>query len=150
MANAAGHKAYVNTHIELDLGASGNVEGFMTCSTPKGTLNIPKTKAWNAQGAPDNAQTTSTVDWSPITATRIHTEEAFKPLWEAWKKGVETPDEAKEDFKLMEKTKDGKLLATWNLKGAYLKSVETSDHDANGHDIKKLTVTIEYDDAELT
>jgi hypothetical protein len=147
---AAGHKAYVNTHVEMTLGSAGNVEGFMTCSTPKGTLNIPKGKAWNAQGAPDNVQTTSTVDWSPITATRLHTEQAFNPLWTAWKKGVDTPDTAKEDYKLVEKSKDGKILATWNLKGAYLKSVESSDHDANGHDLKKLTITIEYDDAELT
>jgi hypothetical protein len=149
MAGAAGQKAYVNTHVDMKMGAT-TVEGFTRCSTPKGKLNIPKTKAWNAQGMPDNVQTTSTVDWSAVTATRIHTEQAFKPLWDAWKKGVETPDTAKEDFTLTEKTKDGKVLATWNLKGAYLSSVETSDHDANGHDVKQITITIEYDDAELT
>jgi len=146
----AAQKAYVNTHIELDMGSAGNVEGFMTCTTPKGSLNIPKTKAWNAQGAPDNVQTTSSVDWSGITAVRIHTKDEFMKLWEAWKKGVENPDEAKEDYKLMEKTKSGEIIATWNLKGAYLRAVETSDHDANGHDVKKITVHIEFDDAELS
>ena len=144
----AAQKAYVNTHVDMKIGAI-TIEGFLTCSTPKGTLNIPKTKAWDASGKPQNVQTTSTVDWSPVTATRIHTDQAFKPLWDEWKKGVDQPDTAKQDITLTEKTKDGKTLATWNLKGAYIKSVESSDHDANGHDIKKISVSIEFDDAEL-
>ena len=141
-------KAFVNTHIEMTFG-SINIDDFLHATTPKGTLNIPKTKAWNAQGQPDNVITSSTVEWSDIVATKLHTDQSFKPLWDEFKKAIDDPNSAKQQMTITEKTKDGKVLATWNLKGAIIKGVETSDMDANGHEIKKLTVHVTYDDCEL-
>jgi hypothetical protein len=140
---------HTNTHIDLDLGSGGNHEGFMECDTPTPTVNMPEIMVWDGQGAPQKVVTSGLVSWGPVTATRYHNADELKTLMDAWKKMLQDPNGAKEEMKIIEKTKDGTDLATWTLKGAIIEHVETRKQSSGGQEVKVIDVRIKFDDAEL-
>jgi hypothetical protein len=141
---------HTNTHIDLDLGDAGNHEGFMECDTPTPTVQMPEIMVWDGQGAPQKVVTSGLVSWAPITATRYHTPDALSTIHQGWESMLQNPNTAKKEMKIIEKTKDGTILATWTLEGAMIEHVETRKQASGGQEVKVIDVRIKFDNAKLT
>jgi hypothetical protein len=138
---------FTNTHVTVTLGDGTTVEGFFKFDMPRGTLQIPEIMSWDAQGKPIKTTTSGLVSWNPISGSRYQTKEASDKLHDLWKKAIETPKDAKEDYQIEKQTKDGQPLETWTLKGAYISEYGSSAQEAGGNQISTIDVTIHYDDA---
>src|SRR3712207_6136619 len=118
---------HTDTHVDLDMGAAGNVEGFKSFTMPHGTIQVADAHYWNNQNQPQKVTTSSIVNWNDLTGVRFQDPAAHQTLWDAWTKAHDDPNGAKENFRVSKKTKDGSDLEIWSLEGALVVDVQRSE-----------------------
>jgi hypothetical protein len=138
---------HTDTHVDLQLGAAGTVEGFKSFDMPIGQTQVADAHYWNAQNQPQKVTTSSIVNWNDLNGVRFQDVDAHNTLHDAWKKAVEDPNGAKENFTVTKKTRDGSDLEIWLLEGALVTSVHSTPAGATASGIAELNITIHYDNA---
>ena len=137
-----------NTHVTLNLGAAGEVEGFYQFDMPSSTLQVPEQFVWDGSGAPQKVTTTGLVQWSPVSGSRYLSKDAASTLWSAYEKAMQDPVGAKETYELNILNKANDPQMTWSLEGAYVSGYSTTAQSAGGSEIASITITISYDNAK--
>lgn len=137
-------------HVQLG-GVPGAESGllFFSATTPSGTLDAPKFKTWDGNGATTNsAGGGRQVSWGAITLSRGVDDNKDLYTWfkDTVEKGVDTQ---KKDLTMTVLDAEGGTLHTWNLVGAHITQYSDSGHNAQTNEILVNTVQIEYEDATL-
>lgn len=138
---------HANTHVKLNLGAAGEVEGWYRFDMPTSQLNIPEQKVWDGNGAPLNVISTGTVQWNPVSGSRYLSQEAANTLWDAHKNAIEDPNGAREKYTLEICQKDGTVIQGWELEDAYISSYGTTPQDASANTLASINITVKYANA---
>jgi len=136
-------------HVKLeDVPGAGDLL-FFSATTPSMTLEAPKFKTWDDNGAPVNAAGGGRqVTYGPVTLSRGVDESKALYQWfqDTVEKGV---DATKTDIKMTVMDAAQSPLHTWNMVGAHITSYSDSGHNAQTNEILVNTIQIEFESVTL-
>lgn len=135
-----------NTHVSLNLGSAGEVEGWEQFDMPGASLQMLEASVWDATGKPEKTNTSATMTWAPVSGQRPVTQDALSKLHDAMVKAHDTPQET-EDFEISVNDKEGNPVVTWSLESAYISDLKVGNQAAGSADIARINVTITYKNA---